>query len=188
MRNIALLYIPFNFAYTGVGPLFSIYAAVSMRLGDMGWCVMCTVPYVLNFALLIPIGLAVGKIGKRKMLLLAVGFLFLFSLIYAIAPLKAPFSLLILALAYTAIVLAYAGYGKAVATLEADFIPREKRGHVTATLAFVAALAGATGQALGGFEYNLINPPFPFVVLTVFMALSFVAILFRIKEPKTPEQ
>lgn len=188
MRNVALLYILFNFAYTGTGPFFAIYAESFLKLGDSGWGAMYAVSFVLSFGLLIPIGLTTDKIGERRMLLVGIGFLSLFSLVYATTLSNEPFSLLIMVLAYAAITLAYAGYAKAVAKLEADFIPREKRGRVTAALSFVALLAGAAGSALGGFEYHLINPRFPFVILTVFMALSFVVVLFRIKEPETPEQ
>ena len=188
MRSVALLYILFNFAYTGAGPFFSIYAKSFLNLGDFGWGVMYAVSFILSFTLLIPIGLVTDKIGEKRMLLVGIGFLSLFSLIYASALSNEPLSLLIMVLAYTAIILAYAGYAKAVAKLEADFIPREKRGRVTAALSFVALLAGAAGSALGGLEYYLINPRLPFVVLTVFMALSFIVVLFRIKEPETPEQ
>jgi MFS family permease len=188
MRSIALLYILFNLAYTGAGPFFPIYAKSFLKLGDFGWGAMYAVSFILNFALLIPVGLATDKIGEKRMLLAGIGFLSLFSLIYATALSNEPFSLLIMVLSYTAIILAYAGYAKAVAKLEADFIPREKRGRVTAALSFVALLAGAAGLALGGFEYYLISPRFPFVVLTALMALSFIVVLFRIKQPETPEQ
>jgi MFS family permease len=188
MHSVALLYILFNFAFTGAGPFFSIYAKSFLNLGDFGWGVMYAVSFILNFAFLIPVGLATDKIGERRMLLVGIGFLSLFSLIYATTLSNEPFSLLIMVLTYAAMILAYAGYAKAVAKLEADFIPREKRGRVTAALSFVALLASAIGSAVGGFEYYLINPRFPFIVLTVFMALSFIVVLLRIKEPKTPEQ
>jgi MFS family permease len=188
MNSVALLYILFNFAFTGAGPFFSIYAKSFLKLGDFGWGIMYAVSFILNFALLIPVGLATDKVGERRMLLAGIGFLSLFSLIYATALSNEPFTLLIMVLTYAAMILAYAGYAKAVAKLEADFIPREKRGRVTAALSFVALLASAAGSAVGGFEYYLINPRFPFVVLTVFMALSFIVVLFRIKEPETPEQ
>jgi MFS family permease len=188
MHSVALLYILFNFAFNGAGPFFSIYAKSFLKLGDLGWGAMYAVSFILNFALLIPVGMATDKIGERRMLLVGIGFLSLFSLIYATALSDEPFSLLLMVFTYAAMILAYAGYAKAVAKLEADFIPREKRGRVTAALGFVALLASATGSAVGGFEYYLINPRFPFVVLTVFMVLSFFIVLFRIKEPETPEQ
>lgn len=187
MRSIALLYIIYNFAYTGVLPLFSIYAIYFMQLGDAGWGIMYIVSYVLYLALLVPTGFMVDKLGRRRMLLLSIAFLTMFSFIYTAAPLSTPYDLLILVVAYSAIVLANVAYSNTVGALEADYIPREKRGRVTATLAFVAALAGAAGQALAGFEYNSLSPQLPFVILTVFMVLSFCVVLFRIREPKIRE-
>lgn len=187
MRNVALLYIIYNFAYTGVLPLFSIYAIYFMQLGDADWGIMYIVSYVLYLALLVPTGFMVDKLGRRRMLLLSIAFLTMFSLIFTVAPFSTSYTLLILVMAYSAIVLANVAYSNTVGALEADYIPREKRGRVTATLAFVAALAGAAGQAVAGFEYNSLSPQLPFVILTVFMILSFCVVLFRIHEPKIRE-
>lgn len=187
MRSVSLLYIIFNFAYMGALPLFSIYAVYFMNFGDVGWGIMYSVSYILYLLLLVPVGLTVDKFGRRNMLLLSIAFLVMFSFIYAIAPSNSPYSLLILVIAYSAILLANVAYANAVGALEADYIPREKRGRVTAALAFVAALAGAAGQVLAGFEYNSLSPQLPFVVLTVFMFLSFCVVLFKIKEPKMRE-
>jgi DHA1 family multidrug resistance protein-like MFS transporter len=188
MRNIALLYIIYNFAYTGVSPLFSLYALYFVQLGDVGWGLMYIISYVLYLALLVPIGFMVDRVGRRRMLLSSITSLIIFSLVYATVPINGLYILLILVVAYSAMVLANVVYMNAVAALEADFIPREKRGRVTAALAFVASLAAAAGQALSGFEYNAISPQFPFIMLTVFMVLSFVVVFFRIKEPKTREK
>jgi MFS family permease len=148
---------------------------------------MYSVSYILYLMLLVPVGLTVDRFGRRNMLLLSIAFLVMSSFIYAVAPLNTPYTLLTLIIAYSAIVLANVAYANAVGALEADYIPREKRGRVTAALAFVAALAGAAGQVLGGFEYGSINQRFPFIFLTVFMVLSFLVVLFRIKEPKMRE-
>lgn len=188
MRNIALLYIIFNFAYTGALPLFSIYAVYFMQLGDVGWGIMYIVSYVLYLLLLVPVGLTVDRLGRRNMLLFSIALLVICSFIYAVTPSNTSYTLLILVVAYSAIVLANVAYANAVGALEADFIPREKRGRVTAALAFVAAIAGAAGQALCGFEYGAVNQRFPFIVLTVFMVLSFFVVLLKVKEPKVPEQ
>jgi len=187
MRNITLLYIIFNFAYIGATPFFSIYAKFFMQLGDEGWGIMYTVSYILYLALLLPTGLVVDKFGRRKTLLLSIAFLVSFSFVFVMAPQDMPYTLLILVIAYSAIILANVAYLNAVSALEADYIPREKRGRVIATLAFFASLAGATGQVLGGFWYDSINQRFPFIVLTVFMVLSFLLVLFKIKEPKRRE-
>jgi DHA1 family tetracycline resistance protein-like MFS transporter len=188
MRNIALLYIIFNFAYMGALPLFSIYAVYFMQLGDVGWGIMYTVSYVLYLLLLLPVGLTVDRFGRKNMLLFSIASLVLCSFIYAIVPLDTSYTLLILVIAYSVILLANVIYANAVGALEADYIPREKRGRVTAALAFVAAMAGAAGQALGGFEYSAVNQRFPFIILTVFMVLSFFVVLFKVNEPKSPEQ
>jgi DHA1 family tetracycline resistance protein-like MFS transporter len=188
MRNIVLLYIIFNFAFMGASPLFSIYAKYFLQLGDEGWGIMYSVSYILYLALLIPTGLLIDRLGRRSTLLLSLGFLVIFSLIFTVAPMNTPYTLLIMIATYSAIVVANVAYMSTVGTMEADFIPREKRGRVIAALAFVASLAGAAGQALGGFEYDAINQRFPFVVLTVFMVLSFLVVLFKIREPHTREE
>jgi MFS family permease len=188
MRGLALLYILYNFAFTGVAPLFSIYAVYFLQLGDVGWGVMYTVSYVLYLALLIPIGFTVDRVGRRKMLLLSISSLVLFGFVYAMAPINASYSLVIMVIAYSVIVLANIAYANAVGALEADYIPRAKRGRVTAALAFVASLAGAVGQAVWGYVYGSMGQRFPFALLTVFMVLSALVILFRLKEPRIREQ
>jgi len=190
MRNIALFYMLYNFAFLGAGPLFSIYAKFFMQLGDEGWGVMYTVSYILYLALLVPTGLLVDKFGRRKILLLSLISLIFFGLVYAMVPLNMSYNLrlLLLVTVYSAILLANVAQVNAVSALEADYIPREKRGRVTAALAFVASLSGAFGQALGGFEYERINERFPFLVLTVFMILSLIVVFFKIKEPEIREE
>ncbi|MGQ9565544.1 MAG: MFS transporter [Candidatus Bathyarchaeales archaeon] len=190
MRNIALFYILYNFAFLGVSPLFSIYAKFFMELGDAGWGAMYAVSYILYLVLLIPTGLMVDKFGRRKILLLSLGFLVVFSFIYAVTPLTMPYDmrLVVLVTVYSVILLANVAQVNAVSALEADYIPREKRGRVTAALAFVASLSGAFGQILGGFEYETVDPRFPFIALTVFMILSFTVVFFKIKEPETREE
>ena len=188
MRNVALLYILFNFAYLGASTFFSLYAIYFIQLGNENWGIMYIVSYISYLALLVPIGLLVDKLGRRNMLLSSITFLTLFSLVFALTPPNTPYTLLLLIITYSTIVSANTAYVSTVGTLEADYIPREKRGRVIAALAFVASLAGAIGQALAGFEYNVINQRFPFIVLTAFMALSFFVVLLKIKEPKTREQ
>ena len=188
MRSIALLYIIYNFAFTGVAPLFSIYAVYFLQLGDVGWGIMYVISYVLYLALLVPIGFTVDRIGRRRMLLLSISSLVLFGFVYSMTPINASFSLAIMVMAYSVIVLANAAYANAVGALEADYIPRAKRGRVTAALAFVASLAGAAGQAVWGYAYVSVGQRFPFLILTVFMILSALVILFRLKEPKIREQ
>jgi MFS family permease len=188
MRSVALLYIIYNFAFTGVAPLFSIYAIYFLQLGDVGWGIMYLVSYVLYLALLVPIGFTVDRLGRRRMLLLSIMSLTLFGFIYAMTPMNASYSLIIMVVAYTAIVLANVAYANAVGALEADYIPREKRGRVTAALAFVASLAGAVGQAVWGYAYVSVGQRFPFAVLTVFMIISVFVVLFRLKEPRIREQ
>jgi len=188
MRNVALLYIIYNFALTGVSPLFSLYAVYFLQLGDLGWGVMYTVSYVLYLALLVPIGFTVDRLGRRRMLLLSMSSLVLFGFVYAVTPIDSSYSLAIMVVAYSVIVLANVAYANAVGALEADYIPREKRGRVTAALAFVASLAAAAGQAVWAFVYNSVSPPLPFYVLTVFMLLSVFVVLFRLKEPRVREQ
>jgi MFS family permease len=188
LRGLALLYIIFNFAFTGALPLFSIYAVYFMQLGDVGWGIMYAVSYVLYLALLVPIGFMADRLGRRKMLLFSITSLAFFGFVYAVAPLQSSYSLIIMVLAYSVIVLANAAYANSVGALEADFIPREKRGRVTAALAFVASLTGAVGQVVAGFVYSSVGQRFPFLIVTVFMILCLFVILFRLKEPAIREQ
>lgn len=188
MRSLALLYIVYNFAFTGVLPLFSLYAVYFLQLGDFGWGVMYAVSYILYLVLLVPIGFTVDRMGRRRMLLLSIFSVVLFGFVYAVTPIGSVYTLAIMVVAYSVIVLANAAYANAVGALEADYIPRGKRGRVTAALAFVASLAAAAGQAVWAFVYNAVSPPLPFYVLTVFMLFSVFVVLFLLKEPKVREQ
>ena len=70
--------------------------------------------------------------------------------------------------------------------LEADMIPREKRGRIMGTIGTLNVLATIPASGVAGFLYGL-NPAYPFVFSIVLGIVVSLIIAFLVKEPKIRE-
>jgi len=183
-----IFYVLYNFAFMGVQPLVSIFTIFFLGVGKEDWGLIKMASLVVSIITVVPIGVFVDKLGRRRMLLFGLGVLFLSALLYILVPPSTEYSMLSALLAFAILTSAQSCLGITFPAFEADVIPKEKRGRVLASLAIAGSLAGAAGQALSGFEYERIDPRFPFIKLTVLMALCFLIVLFFIKEPVKKEQ
>jgi MFS family permease len=183
----AVFYILFNFAQMGVGPLWAIYIIFYLGIGKENWGLIRTISSIVSLLAFVPMGFFVDKIGRRKVLMIGLSVFFLSSLLFTMMQSNTEYSLPLALLSFAILTFASASTGIALSAFEADMVPREKRGRVLASLAIVSSLAGAIGQALSGFEYERIDPRFPFIKLTILMAACFLIVYFFIKEPAKRE-
>ena len=70
--------------------------------------------------------------------------------------------------------------------LQADMIPREKRGRIMGTIGTLNVLATIPASAIAGLLYSL-NPAYPFVFSIALGITVSLIILFAVEEPKTRE-
>ena len=70
--------------------------------------------------------------------------------------------------------------------LQADMIPREKRGRIMGTIGTLNVMATIPASALAGFLYGL-DPAYPFAFTIVLGIVVSLIIVFAVKEPKTRE-
>jgi MFS family permease len=80
-----------------------------------------------------------------------------------------------------------ASFFTSLSALEADLVPRERRGRTSAVLGLVASFSAATGQAFTGFAYENISPRFPFFVATAVLIAALGIAYFLVREPKERE-
>lgn len=178
-----VLNILYNFAFIGVQPLFAIFTIFFLQLGTENWGILSTISSIVSFVAIMPMGMLLDKIGRRKVMTLGFSVLSVSALLYTTVKAHGEYSLFSAFVTFALITFATASIGIAFSALEADLVPKEKRGRVLASLAILSSLTGAVAQALSGFEYEQIDPRFPFVKLTILMAACFFIVYFFIKEP-----
>jgi MFS family permease len=190
LRNLLpllLFYVVFNFAFMGCFRFFPFFSVDFLGISSDNWGVAYMIGVALSLLVAIPSGILIDKIGRRKMLLFATGVMAFSAFVYVSTPSQTEDALLRVFVSFPLIMLASAIFSRAYLTLEADLVPRIKRGRIFAVLQLLAGLTGAIGQALAGFTYQQIDPRLPFFALVSLSGVCFVIILFWIKEPTRKE-
>ena len=72
------------------------------------------------------------------------------------------------------------------ASLQTDLVPRENRAKVIGFSQFVGYILMAFGMLAGGILYS-ISRQFPFLLMMLFLAPSFLIILLLVHEPEKRE-
>jgi MFS family permease len=159
----------------------SLYVLDVIRVSEMEWGIVNTIWILVTLSLGFPLGKCIDKIGRKKSIMLAY-LLFTPSSIAFIFCRSFPLLLVIY--------LMFAAGGNlmmpAYNALQADMIPREKRGRIMGTIGTLNVLATVPASALSGFLYDS-NPAYPFVFSVVLGITVALLILFAVKEPEKRE-
>ncbi len=140
----------------------------------------------INLATMLTLGLFLGKavdiFGRKKALILA-------HLIFT--PTTAIF---ILSKSFTAFAVVYAFFaiasilfGSATAALQADMVPRERRGRILGSAGALYILMGALGSMVGGTLYENVGPKAPFMLCIPLDIIALLIVLFKVKEAEKRE-
>ncbi len=123
-------------------------------------------------------GKLIDKVGKKKPMLISY---VIFGLVIIIF-LQADFyrALVIMPLIGALNIL----LGASTSALRADLVPREHRGKVAGTTNFFNLVAGAFGQLAGGYMYDKLSHPLPFLCSVLLLIPVFLLTLLFVKEPK----
>jgi len=166
-------------------PLFrwftQLYVTNVIKIGDFNWGLINAVSIAVTIILGFPMGKVVDKIARKKAVILSY-FIFIPANI-----------LFIVSTNFTQVLLVFIMYGvgfclimPAYQALQADMIPREKRGRIMGTIGTLNVLATIPASIIAGFLYSL-SPVLPFV-FTIFTGVTVsLIVFFAVKEPKTRE-
>jgi len=160
----------------------SLYILEVVGLSEVEWGVVNTI----NLATMLTLGLFLGKavdiFGRKKALILA-------HLIFT--PTTAIF---ILSKSFTAFAVVYAFFaiasilfGSATAALQADMVPRERRGRILGSAGALYILMGALGSMVGGTLYENVGPKAPFMLCIPLDIIALLIVLFKVKEAEKRE-
>jgi len=187
MLGLTVFYLLFNFAFMGVSPFLSYYAVYFLGLEKEVWGYLYFLAGIVYLLVLLPIGFFVDKIG-RKTVLMGIILLTVFGvLVYGLAPRDSSLTLFFVFLGLSSWMISNAAFFTSLSALEADLVPREKRGRILAVLGLVASFSAASGQAFTGFAYENIQPRFPFFTATAILMVTIGIVYLLVKEPKKRE-
>jgi len=170
----------FGFAWSMVGPFFTLYALDVISLTPVEWGLLSTIEMGVNLCLRVPGGRLADRFNKRWLLLVhlaaeAPGFVvFIYSRSYL--------HLVLLWVAWSAI---EALTDPSFDALLIDLTPKEQRGKVSSLLRIFGASFGVFGSIAGGYLYGL-DPVLPFWVYAPLAVLATVVAFQVIHEPEEP--
>ena len=166
-------------------PMFRWFTALYVNdivgISDLDWGFVNTVSTAVTIAIGFPMGKLVDKIARKKAVILSYVIFIPSSILFI---LSRDFTQLLLVF----ILFAVGGclIMPAYHALQADMIPREKRGRIMGTIGTLNIMATIPASALAGFLYSL-NPAYPFSFTIVLGVIVSLIIVFAVKEPKTRE-
>jgi MFS family permease len=187
LPHLAVLYIVFEFGFTGCYWFFQIFAVNFLGISDGDWGIAYILSLIVYVGTIVPIGVLVDKVGRRKLMLFLTSIVCFACFLFASTPQGTKYTPIYVLVAFPILMLANAIMFNVFPVLEADLVPREKRGRVSATLLLLSGIAGATGQALAGLAYERIHPRFPFILLTALIFTGLIVIILLIREPTERE-
>jgi len=170
----------FGFAWSMVGPFFTLYALDVISLAPVEWGLLSTIEMGVSLCLRLPGGRLADRYSKRWLLLV---------LLAAEAP---GFIAFIYSRSYLHLVLLWVAWAaeEALTTpawdaLRTDLTPKEQRGKVSSLLGIIGSSFGVFGSIAGGYLYGL-DPVLPFWVYVPLAILATVVAFLVIHEPEEP--
>jgi MFS family permease len=159
----------------------ALYVQDVIKIGNFDWGLVNTVSTAVTIVLGFPLGKLVDKIARKKAVILSYVIFMPASILFI---LSRSFTQLLLVFVIFAIgsCLIMPAYN----ALQADMIPREKRGRIMGTIGTLNVMATIPASALAGVLYSL-DPAYPFAFTIVLGIIVSLIILFAVKEPKTRE-
>jgi MFS family permease len=183
LKALMIAYSLVMFANAAVGQYYIIYATEVIQLSAFQWSMIVSLQFLLASLLRIPGGIAAGRFGKRKVLIMSVLLCSPFTILFTLS------SSFIQALAVLLLLVA-AGiyYGAAHEALQADLTPKSVRGRIAALWLMSSALGVASGVFVGGWIFQTVSPSAPFYLFPVAELAAFVFLFLGVKEPLRKEE
>ncbi|MFX1487048.1 MAG: MFS transporter [Promethearchaeota archaeon] len=196
------------FSFSMIGTLFLVYAFYQLQIGGtpnlmlppeedpalqlarIRWGYVQIALFLTMVIMSFPIGKLIDKIGRKRPLifswLLSIPATLIF--VFGYYPIISTDPLVHVIIAMILIGISQLLGFAASQALFADLIPQEFRGKAVGTQQFFGYLIMAVGGLLGGLSYGIIDPRFPFLLMTVLVIPAILLVVFGVKEPKTEER
>ncbi len=160
----------------------SLYVLNVVGLSDVEWGAVNTI----NLATMLVVGLFLGKaidiFGRKKAVILSYMVFIPASALFIISH-----SFPIFAIIYVLFAIASVLFGSATSALQADIVPKEKRGRILGSIGSLYILAGALGSLAGGVLYENIGFTSPFLLCIPLNIIALLIVIFRVREPDKKE-
>jgi MFS family permease len=180
----------FLVAYGAIGSILTpiiitfspLYVCDFLGISEIGWGTIHTASLILMLASGLLIGKIVDIIG-RKISLIISRVLFIPSIIgFAFSE-----GFLSLLITFVIVMLAASISHPAYSALEADLVPKDKRGRILGSARVLYYSASIPGPIIGGFLYESVSPRIPFILCGLMSIFSLPILLFLVKEPRKKE-
>jgi len=166
-------------------PMFRWFTALYVNdvigIGDFDWGFINTVSTAVTIILGFPLGKLVDKIARKKAVILSYVIFVPASVLFILSRSFAHLLLVFIIFAVGGCLIM-----PAYNALQADMIPREKRGRIMGTIGTLNVMATVPASALAGLLYSL-NKAYPLIFTIVLGITVSLIILFAVEEPKTRE-
>lgn len=176
---LTAIYILWAFEFGLVEPYWIVYAKKIIGVTPTQWGVITAVGSAISMASkILIVGRLLDKTSRRK-ILLAITALDVFTYIIFI---HCGMFVQVLALWISASLI-WSFYEPTYSSLEADFIPEERRGRVFAAFGVAWSAFTVPASFIGGFVYEQVNPQLSFFMASAFILLCFIFTALFIKQP-----
>jgi len=181
---LTAIYILWAFEYGLVEPYWIVYAEEIIGVTSTQWGIVIGVGSAISIASkILIVGKLLDKFSRRK-ILLATTALDIFTYLLFI---RCGMFIQVLTL-WTASSFIWSFYEPTYSSLEADLIPKERRGRVFAAFGVAWSAFSVPASLLGGFVYERVNPELSFVMASVVIMLAFILTALFIKQPQRTEK
>jgi MFS family permease len=163
-------------------PVLTLYIINDLGIDAISFSYLMTILFVTMIILAIPAGKLIDKIGKKKPLLIA----YLSWLIAAPLLIWGNFPRLVVSMSLIGLLQVL--FNSAENALFADLVPREHRGKANGSMGFFSLIGMSVGQLAGGWIYDNVSHPLPFILQLGLMLPPFFLTYLYVNEPKKSEE
>ncbi len=182
---LAISYIIWSFEYGLAEPYWIVYAEGAIGLSSTEWGAIIVVGSIISMALkMFIVGKILDSYGRRKVLLIIVAADTLTYLLF----INCKNFIQVLSLWIPASVI-WSFYEATYSSLEADLVPKERRGRVFAAFSVAWSAFSIPSSLIGGIIYEKIDPRLSFILAALVVIACFVTTAKFIRLPnkeKTP--
>jgi len=178
---LTAIYIVWAFEFGLVEPYWIVYAEGVIGVTSTQWGIITATGSAVSIvSKILIVGKLLDKFSRRKILLVTTAadiftyFLFI----------RCGMFVQVLAL-WTAGSFIWSFYEPTYSSLEADFIPEERRGRVFAAFGAAWSAFSVPASLIGGFIYERVDPQLSFIMASIGIAVCFILTALFIKQPKT---
>lgn len=163
-------------------PLYSLYYALYavdvVGVSAMEWSIVSVIGTLAMSLVGIPAGKLIDKIGRRKSMLFA--YVFSLPALVAFTMIRGFYMMVVVNISF---LLCNSLLFPSLMALQADLVPKERRGRIMGLMGTLRSLAMVPAGILFGFLYE-INKSYPYYVGVLIEIITITLILFYIREPE----